>query len=304
MLDPHRLRVFRSVVASGSVQAAADNLGLTSSAVSQHLSALQRETGLTLFQRVGRGIAPTEAALVLDAQSDEVMSQWNRLDSVVADLRDGRSGRLSIGYFASAGANWMPLLVKRLTAEFPDLVLELVLNEVEQRVPRLDIDLVINPPGGPLPGGYTRTELTEDPFVAIVPRAHPLADRGTIALTDLRGETWVSNDYPRSYGHRLVVATCSAAGFRPRFSVQAQDHYTAIGFVAAGVGVSVLPGLAARSLPASVVRLGIAAPTPVRHLAAVVHDLGAPNPPAARAVALLMELIAHPSSSPRRPTTR
>ena len=136
MLDPHRVRVFRSVVASGSVQAAADNLGLTSSAVSQHLSALQRETGLTLFQRVGRGIAPTEAALVLDAQTDEVMSQWSRLDQVVADLRDGRSGRLSIGYFASAGAAWMPSLVKRLTAEFPDLVLELVLNEVEQRVPR------------------------------------------------------------------------------------------------------------------------------------------------------------------------
>ena len=58
MLDPHRLRVFRSVVASGSVQAAADNLGLTSSAVSQHLSALQRETGLTLFQRVGAASRP------------------------------------------------------------------------------------------------------------------------------------------------------------------------------------------------------------------------------------------------------
>jgi DNA-binding transcriptional LysR family regulator len=164
--------------------------------------------------------------------------------------------------------------------------------------------LVIDPPDRPLPSGYTRTELTEDPFVAIVPRGHPLADAGTIALTDLRGETWVSNDYPRSPGHRLVVASCSAAGFRPRFSVQAQDHYTAIGFVAAGIGVSVLPGLAARSLPATVVRLGIAAPTPVRHLAAVVHDLGAPNPPAVRAVSLLKELIAHPSSSPRRPAGR
>ena len=177
MLDPHRVRVFRSVVASGSVQAAADNLGLTSSAVSQHLPALQKETGLTLFQRAGRGIVPTEAALVLDAQTDEVMSQWGRLDQVVADLRDGRSGRLSIGYFASAGAAWMPSLVKRLTSEFPDLVLELVLTEVEQRVPRPDIDLVIDPPDFPLPGGYPRTELIEDQFVAIVPRGPP-AGRG------------------------------------------------------------------------------------------------------------------------------
>ena len=101
-------------------------------------------------------------------------------------------------------------------------------------------------------------------------------------------------------GIALVVAACSAAGFRPRFSVQAQDHYTAIGFVAAGIGVSVLPGLAARSLPATVVRLGLEAPAPVRHLAAVVRDVGAPNPAADRAVELLTELIAHPSGGTRR----
>ena len=159
------------------------------------------------------------------------MSQWGRLDQVVADLREGRSGRLSIGYFASAGAAWMPSLVKRMTAEFPDLVLELVLNEVEQKVPRPDLDLVIDPPDTPVPRGYRRTELTEDQFVAIVPRGPPAGRRRPIALSDLRGETWVSNDYPRSFGHRLVVAACNAVGFRPRFSVQAQDHYTAIGFV-------------------------------------------------------------------------
>ena len=149
----------------------------------------------------------------------------------------------------------------------------------------------------------TGGSLTEDQFVAIVPRGHHLAQAGSVALADLRGETWVSNDFPRSHGHRLVVAACSAAGFRPRFSVQAQDHYTAIGFVAAGIGVSVLPGLAARSLPATVVRLGLETPDPVRHLAAVVRDLGAPNPAADRAVALLTELIAHPSGGTRRAVT-
>jgi DNA-binding transcriptional LysR family regulator len=304
MLDPHRIRVFRSVVASGSVQAAADNLGVTSSAVSQHLAALQRETGLTLFQRAGRGIVPTEAALVLDAQSDDPMSQWGRLDQVVSDLREGRSGRLSIGYFASAGAAWMPTLVKRLTAEFPDLVLELVLNEVEQRGPRPDIDLVIDPPDTALPAGYRRVDLTEDRFVVVVPREHPLAREQEVALADLRGETWVSNDYPKAVGHRLVVAACSAAGFRPRFTVQAQDHYTAIGFVAAGVGVTVLPGLAAASLPASAVRIDLSPPAPVRHLSALVRDLGAPSPAADRAVALLTHLIAHPSTLPRRAVPR
>ncbi len=300
MLDPHRLSVFRSVVASGSVQAAADNLGLTSSAVSQHLAALQRETGLDLFQRVGRGIAPTEAALVLDAQSDEPMSQWGRLEQVVTDLRDGRSGRLSIGYFASAGSAWMPALVRRLTAEYPDLVLELRLNEVEQGGPRPDLDLVIDPPDTPLPAGLRRVDLTEDPFVAVLPRDHALAGEREIALTDLRGETWVSNDYPRAVGHRVLVAACAAVGLRPRFTVQAQDHHTAIGFVAAGIGVSVMPGLAARGLPPSVVRVDLAPPAPVRHLAAVVRRLGASTAPTERAVQLLQELIAHPSLMHRR----
>ncbi|NHA69416.1 LysR family transcriptional regulator [Phycicoccus flavus] len=295
MLDPHRLTVFRAVVASGGVQAAADNLGMTSSAVSQHLAALQRETGLVLFERAGRGIVPTEAALVLDAQSDDAMSEWSRLDRVVGDLRDGRSGRLSIGYFASAGSAWMPTLVRRLSAEYPDLVLELVLNEVGQRGRLPDIDLVIDPPDTPPPHGHRRVDLTEDPFVAVLHRDHPLAGRPSVALTDLRGETWISNDLPRSVGHRILVAACAAVGLRPRFSVQAQDHHTAIGFVAAGVGVSVMPGLAARSLPASVVRVPIDPPAPVRHLAAVVRQLGASTAPAERAVQLLQDLIAHPS---------
>lgn len=303
MLDPHRLRVFRSVVASGSVQAAADNLGLTSSAVSQHLSALQRETGLTLFHRAGRGIVPTEAALTLDARTDDAMSRWGELDQVVADLREGRSGRLSIGYFASAGAVWMPSLVKRMTREFPDLVLELVLTESEARgsgtATGPDIDLVIDPPDHPLRAGYRRIELTEDPFVVIVPAGHPLAGGGPVALSELRRETWVSNDYPRSLGHRMVIASCNAVGFRPRFTVQAQDHYTAIRFVAAGIGISVLPGLAARDLPPSVVRIDLEPPAPVRHLAALVRDHSAPNVAAERAVALLTDLIHHPSARPR-----
>lgn len=296
MLDPHRIRVFRSVVASGSVQAAADNLGMTSSAVSQHLSALHRETGLTLFHRAGRGIVPTEAALALDRQADEVLAQWMHLDGIVEHLRAGRFDRLSIGYFASAGSAWMPTLVKRLRQKYPDLVLELVLNEVEQRGATPDIDLVIDDPDTPLPAGSRRIELTQDPFVVIVPRDNPLAQEASITLTDLRRETWVSNDFPKSHGHQLVVAACTSAGFRPRFTVQAQDHHTAIGFVAAGVGISVLPGLATAQLPAAVTRLPIVGPRPVRHLAAVRRDLGAPHPAADTAVAILMDLIAHPSA--------
>ena len=305
MLDPHRLSVFRAVVGAGSGQAAADNLGLTSSAVSQHLSALARETGLVLFQRQGRGIAPTAAGLELAAQSEEAMSQWGRLDSVVSDLREGRSGRLTIGYFASAGAAWMPGLVKRLTSEHPDLTVDLILSERTGRSVTPDIDVVFDPAGGegraPRPG-YRQVPLTTDPFVAVLPRDHELAGARTIGLADLRGETWVSNDFHGSLVHRMVVSACAAAGFTPRFTVQAQEHYSAIQFVAAGVGISVMPRLAARALPPDVVRLRLSEPTPVREISVLVRETGRPNPAAERLLEMLLELNTPPARRGRAAT--
>src|SRR3982751_6317384 len=103
MLDIQRLRVFRAVVASGSVQAAADHLGYTPSAVSQSLTTLQRETGLVLFEKAGR---------VLAAESEEVMGSLSRLGGVVDHLREGRTGTLSIGSFASAAQFWLPRVAK------------------------------------------------------------------------------------------------------------------------------------------------------------------------------------------------
>ncbi len=301
MIDLHRLRVFRSVIASGSVQAAADNLRITSSAVSQHLSAFQRETGLVLFERAGRGIRPTEAARILDAQSDDLLSQVTRLDSVVADLREGRSGRLTIGYFASAGAAWMPALVKRLMTELPDLTLELVLTEEGTRGTSPDIDLVVEAPGSPPRPGYRRTDLHEDPFVVVLRRDHPLARKRRIELVALRGETWVSNDLSRNVGPRIVLASCAAAGFTPRFTVQAQDQRTAMAFVAAGIGITVIPRLATTPLPPEVKRVALEGPEPIRQIAALVRTTGTANPAAERALALLTTLVRHPSRHHRGP---
>ena len=277
-------------MASGSVQAAADNLGMTASAVSQHLSTLGRETDLVLFERAGRGIRPTAAAHALYASTTAYMDEVSRVDDLVTDLREGRTGRLSIGYFSSAGAAWMPVLAKTLAAEMPDLTINLVLSESGQAGPTTDLDLVIDVPDAPTAGGVRRVFLRDDPFVAVLPVSHPLAGREAVALTDLRGDSWVSNDLHRNIGHRIVVAACAAAGFTPRFPVQAQDHYTAIAFVAAGLGISVVPALGARALPPDVVAVPIVAPTPIRRISALVRVAAAPNRALERALELLTDL--------------
>ena len=291
MLDTHRIRVFRSVMASGSIQAAADNLGYTPSAISQQISALQKETGLTLFEREGRGLSPTAAARVLVAHTNDLMGQLSRLDGVVADLREGRSDRLTIGYFASAGAEWMPTLARRLTTELPDLMLELVLTESpEYAGGALDLDIVVDLPGVQDPPGSRRVPLAVDPYVAIVPADHPLADEPEVGLSQLAGDTWIRNDLPNTLCSRILGGACEAAGFHPRYAVQAQDHYTAIAFVKAGVGITVLPQLAAHVIPTEVRVLPLTAPRPVRHIAALVRN-PAGNSAAQRAVELLLDLI-------------
>lgn len=291
MIDPNRLRVFRSVLASGSVGAAADNLGMSSSAVSQHLSALQRDTGLTLFQREGRGLVPTPAAMTLRDESDALMTALGRLDSVVADLREGRSGRLTIGYFPSAGAEWMPTLARRLTREFPELTLDFALNDLRGRRFDPDLNVVVDPPGTAAPTGYRRSDLAADPYVALLHRDHPLTAQESVHLADLREERWIQNDPPKDIHTRLVNEACEAAGFRPRYSVQAQDHITAIAFVAADVGITVLPGLAAIRRPRSVVALPIATPTPIRHITALSKERTAHPTAVERAVALLTDVV-------------
>ncbi len=132
----------------------------------------------------------------------------------------------------------------------------------------------------------------DDPFVVVVPRDHPLAGRDSVAIGELQGETWVSNELTKAPCHRIVLAACAAAGFTPRFTVQAQDHYTAIAFVAAGVGITVLPRLATVSLRPDVARVAISGPEPVRHVAALERDHGTPHRAADRAIELLTTLIA------------
>lgn len=282
MLDVHRLRVFRSVVVTGSVQAAAVHLGYTPSAVSQHVTALQRETGLTLLTRVGRGIEPTTAGLALADQIDDLLTRLSDIESVVADLRAGRTGSLSISYFASVGAAWMPTVVRGLQRDFPDIRLDLSLREhlPTTSAQRTDIHIVVEQNGPEAFAGWRVQHLLDDPYVAVLPRSHPLAQQDSVELTHLATEGWVDNDINHGWCRRILLQACRAAGFTPRFQVESQDFPTAIAFVDAGIGLTVLPSLGARNLPGGVVAIPIASPTPQRSIYALADKSVATTAPA------------------------
>lgn len=267
MVDPHRLRVFRAVVQTGSINRAAARLGYTPSAVSQHVSTLQRETGLTLIEKRGRGIVPTSAGIAVAERADRVLDQLADFDSLADDLRSGRSGTLRVNCFSSVNRAWMPAIAAALIREFPDLRLEFGLLELPSRQvgePDLELYVAESVRGDRDPAvaagsvdGYDLELLLTEGYVAVVPRTHPLATRRSVTLVELAKEAWIDNDHAHGPCREITISACAARGFAPQFRVEAPDYATAFDFVAHDVGISVLPTLGVIDLPEGVVVLPI-----------------------------------------------
>jgi DNA-binding transcriptional LysR family regulator len=290
VLDIQRMRVFRAVVAAGSVSGAATSLGYTPSAVSQHLKSLQRETGLVLVERRGRGIEPTAAGRAFADELVPVFDRLARVETAVGDLRAGRTGALTISYFASAGFAWIPPVVAALAREFPDLRLNLRLVELAGDAPlRPDLEVFVDGAPTSSTDGYRVSELLVEPYVAVLPAAHERAGERAVPLADLRGELWVDNDFSRGPCRQRMLDACAAAGFSPAFHVEAHDYPSAMAFVAAGLGITVLPRLGAVALPAGVRVVPVVDPVPRRRIMLRTREAVGDHPALRRAASLLRE---------------
>jgi len=298
-VDVHRLRVLRAVVADGSIHGAAASLGYTPSAISQHLTTLQKETGLTLLQRSGRGIEPTMAGRAVAAEAARIFERLADLESLVADLRAGRVGALSVSYFASAGAVWIPPVVATIAREFPRLRLDLRLIELlaaDSGPPDVEIAVDGAESGGI--AGYQVHPLLTEPYLAVVPVTSALAHRAQVDLAELRDEAWVDNDVARGPCRQAVLDACSTVGFSPAFHIETQDYPTAISFVAEGMGITVIPRLGLGTLPDSTVAVPIVNPIPRRSISVRVRDPAANHPAVIRMLELLDERVTvhHPAA--------
>ncbi|MBA4023304.1 MAG: LysR family transcriptional regulator [Gordonia sp.] len=292
MLDVHRLRIFRAVVAAGSINGAAAALGYTPSAISQHLTALQRETGLTLVEKHGRGIETTAAGRTLAEEAAHVLERLAELESLVADLRSGRVGSLSVSYFASAGAAWIPPVIAAITHEFPRLRVDLRLVELaHDSSGDPDVEIYVEGAASTSLRGYEVEELLSEPYVVVLPEDHLLAGRDHVELAALRDERWVDNDVSRGPCRQSILDACSVVGFSPGFHIETHDYPTAISFVAAGVGITVLPRLGVGILPPGLVSRPLINPTPMRTIAVRTREAVRDNPAVRRIIDLLRERV-------------
>src|SRR4051812_21647989 len=295
MLDVRRMRVLREVAVRGSFSAAAEALSFTQSAVSQQIAALEREAGTVLVQRNARGVRLTEAGEALVRHADAILTRLGEAEAELEAIAGLRGGRLRLAAFESAASTLMPLAIAAFRAEHPGVELSLILSEPDESEPllksgELDLALGFDARLRTDVDGIARTHLISDPMFLVLPADHPLARKRNLRLADLADDAWIAGT--RDYEcNRLINRACAVAGFEPRIAFESDDYTAMQGFVAAGVGVSLIAELGLTSVRDDIVIRGLGRETPVREVyAATLVD--AHRTPATQAMLEILGAVA------------
>ncbi|MGP4048591.1 LysR family transcriptional regulator [Streptomyces sp. 2A115] len=265
MLNLERLRTLDALARHGSVSGAAEGLHVTTSAVSQQMSKLEREVGQQLLAKNGRGVRLTDAGRLLAEHAARILSQVELAQSDLEAQRGQVVGELRISAFPTAARGLFPAALAALRAEHPALRVRSRELEPEESVAGvirgdLDVAVVLDWYNKPMtvPEGLVKASLLDDPADVAMPAGHPLADRASVDLEDFAEDEWVTWG-EGEFCHEWLMFTLRAKGIEPVIAHRAEEHHTQLALVGAGLGVCVAPRLGRDPMPAGVRTV------PVRH---------------------------------------
>jgi DNA-binding transcriptional LysR family regulator len=246
-MELHQIRYFVTVVHEGTFTRAAERLYITQPSLSEQIRKLEMELGSPLFQRLGRRLALTSAGESFLPHAERVVLEVEQARERVLEVRGLRRGRLSIGVLPSAAARLLPAFLAEFRREHPGV--DVVLREeassanLERLVHEGGLDLaIVRLP--PVRADLDLEFLVREPMVMVAAPGHRLGDRRSVTLMELAGETFVA----MKPGHPLrdmLQGVCRRAGFEPRIGFEAGHLASLIGLVLAGVGIAVVPRMAA-----------------------------------------------------------
>ncbi|WP_326834786.1 LysR substrate-binding domain-containing protein [Amycolatopsis rhabdoformis] len=253
------LRAVREIALSGSFTAAARLLGYSQPAISRQVAAMEAAAGQPLFVREGRGVRVSAAGAVVVEHAGRILAGIGALEQDLASLDDRLAGRVRLGAFPSATAVLVPRAIARLRTEHPGL--DVALTEAatpalvrQLRARRLDVAVI--GVGAGLPD-YDLTGLEQEVVSAgglcvAVPAAHRLAGSGVVPVAELAGETWIAGPGGDDPQFRAWPTLAD-----PVLGHAVRGWPARLGLVAAGLGVCLMPVVAAPSVPAGVVTVGV-----------------------------------------------
>src|SRR3954469_19035671 len=250
MLELRRLRLLRELHERGTIAAVADAPQFTPSAVSQQLNLLERETGVQLLEKKGRGVRLTDPALVLVGHAEALLERAARAEADLAAATATVSGRARIAAFPSVAIALAIPAIERL--QQTALRCELVEAEPEQALPALalgDVDLVLGDEWQHQPWGLPTVlevhHLFRAPVHLVLPTRHPAArrHREAVPLAELAGEAWTTGHAAMGW-EEMTQRTCREhGGFDPDIRHRTNDATVGLALVARGMAVTLLPDL-------------------------------------------------------------
>jgi DNA-binding transcriptional LysR family regulator len=252
MLDLRRLRLLRELKERGTIAAVADALQFTPSAVSQQLAVLEREAGVRLLERAGRGVRLTDPAIVLLDHADALLERAALAEADLAAAAGTVSGRARIAGFQSVALRLALPAIEALGRAAPRLRCELIEAEPEEALPALalgDVDLVLGDEWRHqpwrLPDSLERHELFRDPVRLVLPADHAVARRhpDAVPLAELAGAAWTTGHAAMGW-EEMTQRTCrERGGFEPDIRHRTNDATVSLALVAGGLAVTMLPYL-------------------------------------------------------------
>lgn len=244
-MDLVALRTFLAVAELASFSRAAKYLHIAQPAVSQQVKRLERELGSPLFVRSTRRVQLTAAGETLLPRAREILADVERAAADIQLLTQGLAGQVSVGFVGTATYDLLPRVARSVRSQLPDIELQLygeqlgpaLLNAVLSR--QIDVAVTRDPLAEPQ---VHIRPLRRERFVVALPADHPLASQNSVKLADLHDDTFVTHPSGhRSVTYNAVMRACAQVGFMPNEVVEVRETATLVTFVAAGIGVALVP---------------------------------------------------------------
>lgn len=244
-MDTEALRWFQLVADGVTVTEVSEVFGVSQSGVSRSLARLEHDVGTPLLRRSGRVLRMTHAGAAFKRHVDALVNDLDDGLAAVSQLVDPESGIVTLAFPLSLGSWLVPGMIRDFTAAHPRVTVVLSRTPVGEggRVSqalatrRADLELTAHRVVG---AGFEWQKVLVEPLVLAVPVQHPLAGRESVALAEVADEPFVLRRAPSTM-RTSCLDLCGAAGFEPTVAFEADDLPTVRGFVAAGLGVSVVP---------------------------------------------------------------
>jgi LysR family hydrogen peroxide-inducible transcriptional activator len=296
-MEFYQLGYFLEIARQRSFTRAAERLHMAQPALSQQMKNLEAELGAMLFIRGRKETQLTAAGKALLPRAEALLAQAETAKAIVSDVAQLRGGKLTIAAIPTVSACLLPEVIQRFSRQHDKVALQLIEDSSERVADCVesglaDIGFLQLPARKTV---FKAQAIITEPFVLLVAQSHHLARQKEVSLRQLSAESFI---FYQGRARDTALESCRKAGFEPRIVCESGELGTVRALVAAGLGLAIVPRLAAGSLPASIRTVTIREPKMQRQIAAVWQKSSVLSPAATALLDIATGLLAEGNPLP------